>query len=205
MTMGKFFHAIHEEKIDVDAIIKLIQTDQKHPAAVVTEEGKVEGLFDKFITTARGITSGIILNGSQDNYLHNYAKCCNPIPGDPVVGFVTQGEGVKIHRRSCRNIQLLLQMENERIVDVNWPSDNGAMFVAAVRIVGADRTGMLSDITQTISNFQNTNIRSVNLDSSDSMFEGMFVINVRDTEHLNRLLEKLRRIKGVTKAERPDH
>ncbi len=201
-SMGKFFLAIQQEKIDVDAIIKLIQADQKHPSAVVTEEGKIEGLFDKFISTARGITAGIILNGTQDNYLHNYAKCCNPIPGDPVVGFVTQGEGIKIHRRSCRNIQLMLQMENERIVEVNWPSDSGVMFVAAVRIVGTDRTGMLNDITHAISTFHNTNIRSVNLDSKDSMFEGLFVINVKDTEHLNRLLEKLRRIKGVTRAER---
>lgn len=201
-NVGKFFQAIWEEKIDVDAIITLIQVDQKHPAPVVTEEGKVEGLFDKFINTARGISSGIVLNGTQDNYLHNYAKCCNPIPGDAVVGFVTQGEGIKIHRRECKNIQLKMQMESERIVEVNWPRDSGVMFVAAVRIIGEDRTGMLNDITHTISTFQNTNIRSVNLDSRDSMFEGLFVINVKDTDYLNRLLEKIRRIKGVTRAER---
>ncbi len=202
-NVGKFFTAISQGKIDVDSIIQLIQDEQKHPAAVVTEEGKIEGLFDKFITSARGTTlGGIILSGSQDNYLHHFAKCCNPIPGDPVVGFVTSLEGVKIHRRSCKNIQLLLQMEHERLVEVNWPSEHGGTYVAGIKIVGEDRTAMLSDITHTISTYQNTNIRSVNIDSKDSMFEGMFVVQVKDTDHVQRLLEKLRRIKGVMKADR---
>lgn len=201
-NVGRFYLAIQQEKVNPDEIIKLIQDDQRHAPAVVTPEGKVEGLFDKFISTARGIAAGIVLNGAQENYLHSYAKCCNPIPGDAVVGFVTQGEGVKIHRRSCKNIQLMLKMDPHRVVDVQWPTENSAMFVAGVRIVGEDRTGMLSDITHAISTYQNTNIRSVNLDSRDSMFEGVFVINVKDTEHLQRLLERIRKIKGITQAER---
>jgi guanosine-3',5'-bis(diphosphate) 3'-pyrophosphohydrolase len=203
-NVGKFYLAIQQEKINPDEIIKLIQDDQRHATAVVTPEGKVEGLFDKFISTARGIASGIVLNGSQENYMHSYARCCNPIPGDPVVGFVTKGEGVKIHRRSCKNIQLMLKMEPERVIDVQWPAESSAMFVAGVRIIGEDRTGMLSDITHAISTYQNTNIRSVNLDSRDSMFEGVLVLNVRDTEHLERLLERIKKIKGVTRAERLD-
>ncbi len=198
-----FFLAIQEEKIDVESIIRLIQGDQKHAPAVVTEEGKVEGLFDKFISTARKITpGGLILEGKKANYLHNFAKCCNPIPGDSVVGFVTSGEGLKIHRRNCKNIQLQLQMENERLVEVEWPSDNSEMFVAGIRIIGEDRTGMLNDITHTISTYQNTNIRSVNLDSSDSMFEGLFILVVKDTDHLQRLIEKIKKLKGVVKADR---
>ncbi|MER3524019.1 MAG: RelA/SpoT family protein [Ignavibacteria bacterium] len=201
-NLGKFYLALYQQKVNADDIIKLIQDEQHHPPAVTTSEGKIEGLFDKFISTARSIASGIVLNGAQENYLHSYAKCCNPIPGDPVVGFITQGEGVKIHRRSCKNIQLMLQMEPNRLVDVQWPPESSAMFVAAVRIVGEDRTGMLSDITHAISTYQNTNIRSVNLDSKDSMFEGLFVINVKDTEHLQRLLDRIRKIKGITRAER---
>jgi RelA/SpoT family (p)ppGpp synthetase len=201
-NVGRFYLALQQQTLNPDEIIKLIQDDQRHATAVVTPEGKVEGLFDKFISTARGIATGIVLNGTQENYLHSYAKCCNPIPGDAVVGFVTQGEGVKIHRRSCKNIQLMLKMDPHRVVDVQWPAENSAMFVAGVRIVGEDRTGMLSDITHAISTYQNTNIRSVNLDSHDSMFEGVFVINVKDTEHLQRLLERIRKIKGITQAER---
>ena len=140
--------------------------------------------------------------GAQDNFMHNYAKCCHPIPGDEVVGFVTTGEGIRIHRRNCKNIKLMMQMEANRIVEVSWPSSDGVMFVAGVRILGDDRPGMLNDITHAISSYMNTNIRSVNIDSQDSMFQGLFVLNVKDTEHLNRILERIRRIKGVSRAER---
>lgn len=96
----------------------------------------------------------------------------------------------------------MMQMEANRIVEVSLPPENGVMFVAAIRISGQDRPAMLNDITHAISTYMNTNIRSVNLDSQDSMFEGTFILSVRDTEHLSRIIEKIRRIKGVTRAER---
>jgi RelA/SpoT family (p)ppGpp synthetase len=201
-NIGMFYLGIRQQKIEPDEIIKMIQDEQKHPAVVVTEEGKLEGLFNKFVTSARGIAGGIVLEGKQENYMHNYAKCCNPIPGDEVIGFVTTGEGIKIHRKSCRNIKLMIGMDEKRLVQVGWPSDNGLMFVAGVRISGDDRTGMLGDITHAISTYMNTNIRSVNLDSEDALFQGTFILFVKDTDHLSKILERIRRIKGVTKAER---
>jgi GTP diphosphokinase / guanosine-3',5'-bis(diphosphate) 3'-diphosphatase len=201
-NVGMFYLGIRQQKIEPDEIIKMIQDEQKHPAVVVTEEGKLEGLFNKFVTSARGIAGGIVLEGKQENYMHNYAKCCNPIPGDEVIGFVTTGEGIKIHRKSCRNIKLMIGMDEKRLVQVGWPSDNGLMFVAGVRISGDDRTGMLGDITHAISTYMNTNIRSVNLDSEDALFQGTFILFVKDTDHLSKILERIRRIKGVTKAER---
>jgi len=201
-NIGMFYLGLRQEKIDADQIVQMIQDQQKHPQAVVAEDGKIEGLFNKFITTARGISSGIVLNGTQDNFMHNYAKCCHPIPGDDVVGFVTTGEGIKIHRRTCRNIKLLMQMDTSRFIEVQWPSDNGVVFVSGIKIAGEDRPAMLNDITHAISSYMNTNIRSVNLDSRDGMFDGTFILYVKDIDHLNRLLEKIKRIKGVSKAER---
>lgn len=199
---GMFYLGIRQEKINADEVISMIQDVQKHSAAVVTEEGKVEGLFDRFVSSARGIAGGIVLEGKQENYLHNFAKCCNPIPGDEVVGFVTTGEGIKIHRRNCRNIRLMMGLDAKRIVDVSWPTNQGMMFVAAVKIAGDDRPAMLSDITHAIATYMNTNIRSVNLDSANSVFQGTFILYVKDTEHLARIIERIKRIKGVTKAER---
>jgi (p)ppGpp synthase/HD superfamily hydrolase len=201
-NLASFYLGLRQEKIDGDEIIQMIQTEQKHPQAVMTEEGKIEGLFNKFISSARGLTGGITLSGTQDSFMHNYAKCCHPIPGDDVVGFVTTGEGIKIHRRNCRNIRLMMQLEANRIVEVGWPSDNGVVFVAGVKVSGTDRPAMLNDITHAISTYMNTNIRSVNLDSHDSLFDGTFILYVKDTEHLNRLLERIRRVKGVTRADR---
>ncbi len=201
-NVGMFYLALRQEKVDADTVIQMIQEGQRHPRAAAEESGKIEGLFDRFISSARSLTSGIVLGGTQDNFVHNYARCCNPIPGDDIIGFVTIGEGIKIHRRNCRNIRLMMQMEAHRVIDVRWPSENGVMFVAGVKVSGQDRPGMLSDITHAISAYLNTNIRSVNLDSHDSLFDGTFILYVKDTEHLTRLLEKIRKIKGVTKAER---
>ena len=201
-NISAFFLGVRQNKIDPDEIIGMIAEEQKHPQAVVTEEGKIDGLFNRFISSARGIASGIILDGSQDNFLHNYAKCCQPIPGDEVVGFVTTGEGIKIHRRNCKNIRLMMQMASSRIVEVNWPSDSSVLFVAGIKIAGDDRPGMLNDITHAISSYMNTNIRSVSIDSQDSMFDGTFILQVQNTDHLNRILEKIRRVRGVRRAER---
>jgi (p)ppGpp synthase/HD superfamily hydrolase len=87
-------------------------------------------------------------------------------------------------------------------VEVDWPVENSVMFVSGITVSGADRQGMLSDITQAISASLNTNIRSVNIDSRDSFFEGTFLLYVKDTGHLNRVMDKIRKIKGVTKVDR---
>ena len=199
---GMFYLGVRQGRIDPDEIIRLIQEGQKHPQPVAPEEGTVDGFFNRFITNARGATSGIVLNGRQDNFMHNYAKCCQPIPGDDIVGFVTTGEGIKIHRKNCKNIKLMAQIESNRVVEVSWPAENGVVFAAAIRVSGEDRPAMLSDITHAISSYMNTNIKGVNIDSQDSMFDGTFVLTVKDTDHLNRLLDRIKRVRGVTKTER---
>jgi guanosine-3',5'-bis(diphosphate) 3'-pyrophosphohydrolase len=115
---------------------------------------------------------------------------------------VTTGEGIKIHRKNCRNVRLMSQLDANRVVEVRWPSENGSLFVAGVRISGDDRPGMLSDITHAISSYLNTNIRSVSLDSEDTVFDGTFILYVKDIEHLNKILDRIRRIRGVKRAER---
>jgi guanosine-3',5'-bis(diphosphate) 3'-pyrophosphohydrolase len=179
-----------------------IEVRMKHPQQEAVREGKSDGLFNRFITTARTITGGITLFGNHDSFMHSYAKCCNPIPGDEIVGYVTKGEGVKVHLKNCRNFIQMAASDPRRVVDVGWPMTNGVEYAAAVRISGEDRTGLLNDLTHAISTYQNTNIRGVNIDVKDSLFEGTIMINVKNTEHLLRLIEKLRKIRGVSKADR---
>jgi len=199
-----FYLGIIDQKLDPDAILQQLIARSKHPTSAegskTTEEA--QSLFKKFLNTAREFTTGISILGTSDNFMHQYAKCCNPIPGDEIVGFVTIGEGIKIHRKDCKNVITMRMAESERLVDVSWPSSSGADFIAALRVAGKDRPGLLSDVTHAISTYQNTNIRSVNIDSRGSMFEGQIILYVKDTEHLDRVIEKIKRVDGIIEVER---
>ena len=145
---------------------------------------------------------GILVEGEHKEIAYNFAKCCNPIPGDPVVGYITVGEGIKIHRKNCKNLINMLKSDESRLVPVDWPGANGSLFVAGITITGEDLPGVLKDISNSITSFQNTNIRSVNINTSDSMFEGAVTVQVKDIEHLNRLIERLKKHKWIYSAER---
>jgi GTP diphosphokinase / guanosine-3',5'-bis(diphosphate) 3'-diphosphatase len=199
----EFYLAIARQNVDVDTLLEQYVIRSKHPAAEdAAQAPDPETLFAKFINTARDITSGISVLGMNDNFMHQYAKCCNPIPGDEIIGFVTTGEGIKIHRKDCKNIVSLRLAESSRIVDVGWPSSNEADFITGIHIGGEDRPGLLSDITHVISMYQNTNIRSVNMDSKDSIFDGKVILYVKNTDHLMRIIEKIKRIPGIQSVER---
>jgi len=197
-----FFLKIQREQINPDAVVQEIDLRTRHAQPEAVADDDKDGIFNRFITTARNLTSGITIFGTHDNFLHSYAKCCNPIPGDEIVGYVTKGEGVKIHLRACKNLQSLMTTDPSRIVEVGWPVTNGMEYAAAIRVSGEDRTGMLNDLTHSISTYQNTNIRGVKIDAKDSLFEGTIMLGVKNTEHLDRIIEKLRKIKGVFRAER---
>ena len=125
-----------------------------------------------------------------------YASCCNPIPGDPVFGYLSRNGGIRIHRKTCLNAPHLYKSQ-DRIVPVEWSRQKDIQFMAALKVVGEDRVGVVSDITDTISKGLKTNIRSITVDSSDGVFEGSIVLDVPDLSHLKKLIGKLRRIDGV--------
>lgn len=202
-NLTAFFLAIQMEQIDVDIVIAEIM-DAGKTALPEQRPEETGSLFNKFVDTARSITSGISIFGTKGDLLYNYAKCCNPIPGDDIIGYVTTGEGIKIHRRSCRNMQSMLNNGEERIVHVEWPDATSSDYIAGIRISGEDRKGLLTEVTDAISNFDNTNIRSVNISTKDTMFDGQFVVYVRNIEHLNGIIERLRRVRSVTKVDRFD-
>ncbi|MBI4548086.1 MAG: bifunctional (p)ppGpp synthetase/guanosine-3',5'-bis(diphosphate) 3'-pyrophosphohydrolase [Ignavibacteriae bacterium] len=201
-NLNDFYLKIHRGEIGVDGILQEIDFQIKHKQSEVIREEKSRGIFNRFLDTARSFTGGITLFGSRDSFMHSYARCCNPIPGDEIMGYVTRGEGIKIHRTSCRNFASMASADPSRVVEVGWPLTDGAEYVTAIRISGEDRTGMLNEITHSISSYQNTNIRGVKIDANDSLFEGTILVSVKNKEHLERIIEKLRKIKGVQHAER---
>lgn len=198
----QFYLKIYHNELNLDAVILELSRRMKHQVVEGSTESQVYNLLNKFLYKARKITAGITVHGSGVSMMHKYAQCCNPIPNDDIIGYVTSGEGIKIHRKSCKNIQYLQTTEPQRIIPTNWPVSDGVDFDAAIKIAGEDRPGILNEIAHSISTYQSTKIRAVKVDTKESTFTGMVIVGVKNTEHLQRVIERLRKVKGVSYAER---
>ena len=144
---------------------------------------------------------GIKIQG-VDGLMVRYAQCCQPVPGDPVVGYVTQGRGISIHRADCPNL-LTLSAEAERRVDIDWQESEGEVFMVRLAVAGEDRRGLYADICQAISE-TGTNIRSADLSSRDGAVFGSMLVEVENQTHLSKVLKAVRKVKGVTEVSRRD-
>jgi RelA/SpoT family (p)ppGpp synthetase len=191
----QFFKAIAQGLLNIDDVLTAKQEKED-------KEKQKEIQFSKFASAARGEIGGILVDGKKSSILYTYAKCCNPIPGDPVIGFITVGEGIKIHRKNCYNLINLSISDSSKLVNVQWPETDNNLFVVGILIRGQDRPGILNDISHSIVTFQNTNIKSININTQDSSFEGNVSFYVQNLEHLNRIIERLKKISGVTSVER---
>ena len=154
--------------------------------------------------SARGRTDMLVIGDDLQKLDYKLSPCCNPIPGDDVFGFVTIGEGIKIHRVSCPNAIKLLSNYAYRVVKAKWVNDQLISFLAGLKITGTDELGIVNNITEIISNENNVNMRSINFDTEDGLFQGTVMVYVHDTKHLNHLMENLKKVKGVTRVERID-
>ena len=144
----------------------------------------------------------IIFGESSDKILYKLAQCCQPIPGDDVFGFVTSGEGLKIHRTDCPNAAQLLAHYGHRVVKTKWAKNKEISFLSGVRLTGLDDVGVIQMITNVISGDLQMNMRSMSMESKDGIFEGTFMVFVHDRDELDKLVHKLSTLKGITKVER---
>ncbi|MDI1353973.1 MAG: bifunctional (p)ppGpp synthetase/guanosine-3',5'-bis(diphosphate) 3'-pyrophosphohydrolase [bacterium] len=185
--------------------LKEIKEFVKHQENPIKKKKKTETAnIEQLVTTARGNTDMLVIGDDLQKLDYKLAPCCNPIPGDDVFGFITVGEGIKIHRVNCPNAIKLLSNYAYRVVNAKWVNDQLISFLAGVKIIGTDELGIVNNITKVISNENNINMRSINFDTHDGLFEGTIMIFVHDTKHLNHLITNLKKVKGVTKVERID-
>jgi (p)ppGpp synthase/HD superfamily hydrolase len=190
-----FFKAIAQGSLSVDGVLL------ENKAKDAEEQDKILE-FEKFADIARKDAGGILVDGKDSHILYDYAKCCSPIPGDPVIGYITVGEGVKIHRKTCKNLINLSRSDSSKLVPVQWPSTEGSLFVAGLIIKGEDSPGIVNEMANTIVSYRNTNIKSINISTNESTFEGSITLYVSNLEHLNLLLERLKKVKGLYHIER---
>ncbi len=161
--------------------------------------------FEKKITKLRKQQTDILLIGEDMDVIdYKLAKCCNPIPGDEVFGFVTVNEGIKVHRTSCPNAAELLSNYGYRVVKAKWSSQMDNAFLTELKIVGTDRVGLINDVTSIISGELKINMRSMTIATDQGIFEGRITLYVQDTGHLEVMIRKLQKVKGVVKVTRID-
>jgi GTP pyrophosphokinase len=154
-------------------------------------------------TSPRPVTgdSGVAVEGAADVWAR-LSKCCTPVPGDKIIGFVTRGNGVSVHRTDCINVAHLIESEPERTVQVHWAPRESSRFLAAIQVEALDRTGLLSDITRSISE-QHVNILSASVTTRrDQVALSKFTFEMADPEHLRHVLRAVRTIDGVYDAHR---
>lgn len=146
-------------------------------------------------TNHRHSDSGILVRGAPD-ILVKLAKCCTPVPGDKILGFITRGQGVSVHQENCHNVQTLRD-QPERIIDVSWSPSTKGVFLVHIQIEALDRAGLLSDVTRVLSE-HHVNILSATVNTTQERLAlSRFVFEMSDTMHLDRVLNAVRRIDGV--------
>ena len=139
--------------------------------------------------------SGVLVRGADD-ILVKLSKCCAPVPGDEIVGFVTRGQGVSVHQRGCPNVQGLLA-EPERMIEVSWAPVSKGLFLVNIQVEALDRSALLSDITRVLSE-HHVNILSASVNTgSDRLAISRFAFEMGDVTHLENVLNAVRRIDGV--------
>ena len=159
-------------------------------------------LVERIVERVRGGpkgTGGVKIQG-VDGLMIRYAQCCQPVPGDPVTGYVTRGRGVSIHRADCPNL-LFLAHEPERRLEIDWQEAEGERFVVRLSLEGNDRRGLYSDVAGAVTD-SGTNIRSMELKSIDGRVNGAVLVEVENLAHLEKIIKATRKVKGITDVAR---
>lgn len=157
------------------------------------------------LSKSKGRYDDILLIGEDmDVVEYRLAKCCTPIPGDEVFGFVTVSEGIKIHRTNCPNATELLANHSNRVIKAKWTSQHEVAFLTGLKVIGTDRVGLINDVSRIISEELKVNMSSIAFKSDNGIFTGEIMLYVNDTRHLDFLIGKLEQVEGVVTVNRFD-
>lgn len=201
-SSSELFYRIAMGVIDLSDLSKAISYDSKARKAHQKGEGIT---LEEIVKKVRGSADALVIGENLEKIDYKLSPCCNPIPGDDVFGFITINEGIKIHRTNCPNAIQLMSNYAYRIVKAKWTGAKQISFLAGIRITGADDVGVVNNITKVISSELKVNMRSISIDSRDGLFEGVIMLFVHDTKHLNTLIKKLSQLKGIMSVSRIDN
>jgi len=195
---GYLLEALGRGDLGPTAVMKALYPD--HDPEVVPE--RTPKALERLSAVLTRSDRGVRIQG-LDNLMVRYSQCCQPVPGDQVVGYITRGRGVSIHRVDCPNV-LHLSQDPERRVEIEWSAEQGERFFVKIQMHGTDRRGLLSDVAKAISD-TGTDIQHADMESTNGGMDADFVVEVRDLSHLNRVVKAVKKVKGVLDVERREH
>lgn len=196
-----FYRQIADETLDINHVIEKYQEIQAYDNNLQGQQQTRSADEYSFENSIKNFTKSngdvLVIDRNLKGIDYQLSKCCNPIYGDDVFGFVTVSCGIKIHRKDCPNALEMRKRFGYRILQARWSGKADSKYVITLKIIGNDDIGIVNNITSVISKEENIMMRSINIDSHDGLFSGNLEINVEDTSKLNQLIKKLRVIKGV--------
>ena len=205
--VSEFYKAIAEEVLDVNTVIEqyqeLLERDA-NPNAFSTEQRSAGGYVANVADDhAQGNADVLVLDNNLKGVDYSLAKCCNPIYGDDVFGFVTVNRGIKVHRKDCPNAQLLRERMGYRVLRARWAGKGSKQYPVTLHVVGHDDIGIVSNITSILNKEKNVMMRGLSIQSSeDGLFSGQLTVMIDDQNQLTQLIKKLSTVKGVKNVSR---
>lgn len=196
-----FYRQIADETLDINHVIEKYQEIQAYDNNLQGQQQTRSADEYSFENSIKNFTKSngdvLVIDRNLKGIDYQLSKCCNPIYGDDVFGFVTVSGGIKIHRKDCPNALEMRKRFGYRFLQARWSGKADSKYTITLKIIGNDDIGIVNNITSVISKEENIMMRSINIDSHDGLFSGNLEINVEDTSKLNQLIKKLRVIKGV--------
>ena len=196
--LGDVYAALGRGDIGPTAVIKQFHTEHDPKEVARREPSALSKLAARLRISGRGVR----IQG-MDNLMVRYSRCCQPVPGDPVIGYVTRGRGVSIHRQDCPNV-LALSRDPERRIEIEWATEKRDRFFVKLFMRGSDRRGLLSDVATAITD-TGTDISHADMRTTEGGMNGEFVVEVRDLAHLEKVRRSIGRVNGVLDVERREH
>ncbi|QZT38220.1 RelA/SpoT family protein [Halosquirtibacter xylanolyticus] len=200
---------IAEDKIDILDIKNFITQKEEKANNNDTTQTNLEALLGEDLVDDLNIDGSddfLVIDNNITNVVYKLSKCCNPILGDDIFGFVTIKEGIKIHRRTCPNAPQMLERYPYRMLKAKWKGENNTKksFQATLHITGLDQTNIVGDISQLVSKEAGIQMRSISFDSGNGQIEGIIKVYVYDLGHLEFLMQKLKNARGINTVSRSD-
>ena len=206
-TVHDFYLDVAQEKIDMSDVKEFLIELERKDKEVEKPDIDLQRSAENFVQKSESFDSNddiLVIDKNLSQIDFKLAKCCNPIIGDDIFGFVSAAGGIKIHRKSCPNANDMRTRFGYRIVSARWSGGANAKFQAALKITGNDDIGIVTNISQVISNEMKVKMRSISIDSNEGVFEGTVTVFVHNTRDLDLLIKKIKDVKGVYSVSRID-